>query len=72
MEKHHARRSKPQDVRKHPEEYERDLNPDRLGGQNIGQPVEYVMAADRKELTRASELAGFTMDELRQIPTVPV
>lgn len=70
-EKHHLRRPKPQDIRKHPSEYERDLNPDRLGGQNIGQPFEHVPASDRKELTRAVELRGFTMDELRQIPTMP-
>jgi hypothetical protein len=71
FEKHHVRKSKPQDVHKHPPGYERDLNPDHLGGQNIGQSVEYVMAGDRKELTRAVELYGFTKDELRHIPTVP-
>lgn len=71
IEKHHVRRPKPQDARKHPFPYERDLNPDHLGGQNIGLPFDYIMAADRKDLTRAAELEGFTMDELRQIPTMP-
>jgi hypothetical protein len=70
-ERHNIRKPKPQDVHKHPARYEYDLNPDHLGGQNIGQPVEYLPAADRKELTRATELQAFTMDELRQIPTVP-
>ncbi len=71
FEKHHARKSKPQDALKHPPAYARDLNPGHLGGQNIGQSVAYVMAADRKELTRAIELRDFHMDELRRIPTVP-
>src|SRR5690606_1326451 len=52
----------------HPDSYARDLNPAGAAGQNIGDPVPQLRAADVKELTR--ELRGFTLDELREIPVV--
>ena len=52
----------------HPDSYARDLNPAVAAGQNIGDPVPQLRAADVKELTR--ELRGFTLDELREIPVV--
>lgn len=66
---------KPQTEQKHPDEWQRDLNPDHMAGQNIGQTD-----ADRRErgLVNAHEvkslhrsLQGFTDDELRQIAVVP-
>jgi hypothetical protein len=59
----------PQAERKHPPEWERDLNPDRMAGQNIGIPSDLPTAYDFKELH--DTLTDFANDELRQIPVVP-
>jgi hypothetical protein len=67
------RTRKPQTVKKHPDEWEKDLNPTHMQGQNVGphslQDFNPRTAADEKELTRS--LAGFRKDELEQIPLVP-
>jgi hypothetical protein len=65
---------KPQEEKKHPDEWERDLNPHRLEGQNIGrhpldQDPNARTAADIKDLVRA--LRDFSAEELREIPIVP-
>lgn len=62
---------KPQMENKHPDQWRQDLNPDRMGGQNIGGESEAAerttrTAYDVKPVHRA--LAGFTDDELKQIP----
>ena len=62
---------KPQIEQKHPDEWTRDLNPDRLAGQNIGgtsQARERMTrtAHDVKAAHRA--LQEMTDDELKQIP----
>ena len=62
---------KPQMERKHPEPWQQDLNPQRMGGQNIGgeseaDEVRARTAYDVKAVHRA--LAGFPDDELKQIP----
>jgi hypothetical protein len=59
-------RDKPQQQREHPAEWEHDLNPDRMAGQNIRQKEQLRTAAEIKDLTR--RLRDFTDDELRQIP----
>ena len=59
----------PQTEKKHPDEWEADLNPHRLAGQNIGIPTDLPTAFDYKELQDA--LREFTDDELRQIPVIP-
>jgi hypothetical protein len=56
---------KPQYEPKHPPQYEADLNPNRMAGQNIGEQERTWSASDIKELTRC--LQDFTMDELREI-----
>jgi hypothetical protein len=66
--------AKPQQIKKHPDQWEHDLNPNRLGGQNIGgNPVQSDSrartAADIKTLTE--RLSDFRMDELTEIPIVP-
>ena len=67
----HPDRDYPQEARKHPDEYQRDLSPDRMAGQNIGASVATVPAADVKDVV--SLLADdFTMDELREIPVLIV
>lgn len=58
----------PQAERKHPGEWEDDLSPDRMAGQNIGIPHELPTAHDHKELH--GMLSDFTSDELREIPVV--
>jgi hypothetical protein len=64
----------PQEERKHPPEWERDLNPAYMAGQNIGgdevdREVPIRTAYDIKELHR--ELRDFANDELKQIPILP-
>lgn len=59
--------SLPQEEQKHPEEWERDLNPDRMAGQNIGTPpTDRRTAYDVKEVHRS--LSGMPDDTLKQIP----
>lgn len=62
---------KPQMEQKHPQPWQDDLNPARMGGQNIGGESEAEersarTAYDVKSVHRA--LAGFRDDELKQIP----
>lgn len=64
---------KPQTEQKHPDEWNRDLNPDRMAGQNIGGIAEEHermtrTAYDVKSVHRA--LDRFSDDELKQIPIV--
>jgi len=64
---------KPQSEQKHPDEWERDLNPDRLAGQNIGAPSETRQrglrtAYDVKSVHRA--LRDWRDDDLKQVPIV--
>jgi hypothetical protein len=65
--------NRPQNQVKHPPEYERDLNPARLEGQNIGpnpgdREVGIRTAYDVKPLHRGLDLGD---DELKQIPVLP-
>jgi len=64
----------PQLERKHPPEWERDLNPEYMAGQNLGVPASegeknVRTAHDRKEVHVL--LDRFRDDELKQIPIVP-
>lgn len=52
----------------HPEQYREDLNPDALGGENLGRPLEVINASDLKEV--ADAWPRFTDAELREIPIV--
>ncbi|MPZ75225.1 MAG: hypothetical protein GEU77_01740 [Deltaproteobacteria bacterium] len=66
---------KPQEKQKHPKQWARDLNPDRMKGQNIGgssvgTDPRARTAADIEVLTE--RLKAFTTDELSRIPIVPV
>lgn len=65
---------KPQTEHKHPAEWERDLNPDRMAGQNIGERAgdreqQLPTAYDVKEVHRSLH-ADFEDDELKQIPVL--
>ena len=66
---------KPQEKQKHPDQWARDLSPDRMKEQNIGRSSVGTdprarSAADIKVLTE--RLNVFTTDELSRIPIVPV
>jgi hypothetical protein len=57
-----------------PEEYRRDLNPNALAGENVGEAGPHPewngpTAFDVKEVNR--RLQGFADDELKQIPILP-
>jgi hypothetical protein len=67
--------TRPQEEKRHPDEWDHDLNPNRIEGQNIGRnPVQNDprarTAAEIKNLTQ--RLTDFRTDELAQIPIVPV
>jgi hypothetical protein len=60
---------------KHPDEWQRDLNPDHLAGQNIGPGSAGTRAsADRTAFhmrKSGMDLRGMGDDELKQIPVLP-
>jgi len=58
----------------HPEEWQRDLNPDALAGQNLGPETAQVAkdaptAYEVKDVHR--QFHGFSDDELKRIPILP-
>lgn len=64
----------PQAKEKHPDDQQRDLNPNHMARQNIGGGLSALdpsvrLASDIKELTR--QLQDFTSDELWEIPVLP-
>jgi hypothetical protein len=63
---------KPQLEKKHPDQWEQDLNPNRLAGQNIGaealEDERFRYASEVKDLVR--QLQDFTLDELREVPVL--
>jgi hypothetical protein len=66
--------NKPQHEQKHPDQWQQDLNPDHLAGQNLGTPTSGTeqsgnTAYDLKEVHR--QLAEFGDDDLQQIAVVP-
>lgn len=72
--KQQAVSTKPQERQKHPDQWNDDLNPDQLEGQNIGS------SSKRSDLTArsaadinvlAARLNNFSADELAQIPILP-
>jgi len=64
----------PQREQKHPDEWERDLNPNYMAGQNIGRESDErernaPSAYDRKDVHR--RLSDLGDDELKRIPVLP-
>jgi hypothetical protein len=61
-------------VQKHPDEWQRDLNPEHLAGQNIGLESEH---ATEPEITafhlrkRGHDLRGLDDNDLKQVPVLP-
>ena len=66
---------KPQEQKKHPDEWSDDLNPNRMQGQNIGassKPSNLRPHTAAEIDVLAGRLGSFSHDELLQIPIVPV
>jgi hypothetical protein len=66
--------NKPQVEQKHPDEWQKDLNPDPMAGQNLGTQSSEAEQSGRtayhlREIHR--QLSGFNDDELKQVPVVP-
>ena len=64
---------KPQAEQKHPDEWQRDLNPDRLAGQNIGRDSDERAASDTTAFhlrKRGHELGGLDDNDLKQVPVL--
>jgi hypothetical protein len=65
--------TKPQEEKKHPPEWERDLNPQRMEGQNYRTPASDSHAHTAADIKALSEkLTQFSEDQLAEIPIVPV
>lgn len=68
-----GRAVKPQAVQKHPDEWQRDLNPEHLAGQNIGVDPEHAI---EREMTafhlrkRGHDLRGLDDNDLKQVPVL--
>jgi hypothetical protein len=65
---------KQQAKRKHPDEWQSDLNPDHLAGQNIGVEPEARATPTRTafHLRKAGlDLGGIDDEELKQVPVLP-
>jgi hypothetical protein len=72
-DRNQGRTVKPQQEQKHPDEYQRDLNPNHLAGQNIGQESDERVATDRTafHLRRAGmDLGAIDDEELKQVPVL--
>jgi hypothetical protein len=64
--------AKPQNEEKHPPEWQEELNPDHMSGQNIGgepdREVGFASAHDMRDLSRSLDLPD---DELKRIHVLP-
>src|SRR5215212_1337679 len=73
-DRNQGRAVKPQAEQKHPDEWQRDLNPDHLAGQNIGgaSDVQAAAAVTAFHLRkRGIDVGPLDDDELKQVPIVP-
>jgi hypothetical protein len=72
-DRNQGRAVKPQEEQKHPEEWQRDLNPEHLAGQNIGSeprhPAEPEMTAWHLR-KRGHDLRGLDDNDLKQVPVL--
>jgi hypothetical protein len=72
-DRNQGRAVKPQAVQKHPDEWQRDLNPHHLAGQNIGNDSERVIDPDMTAFhlrKRGHELRGLDDNDLKQVPVL--
>ena len=72
-DRNQGRAVKPQAVQKHSDEWQRDLNPDHLAGQNIGAESEHATDADLTAFhlrRRGHDLRGLDDSDLKQVPVL--
>ena len=65
---------KQQARQKHPDEWQQDLNPSHLAGQNIGRASDVRTEPERTAFhlrKRGDELRGLEDEELKQVPVLP-
>jgi hypothetical protein len=71
-DRNQGRRVKPQAVQKHPDEWQRDLNPEHLAGQNIGAgdepPAGQLSAFHLRK--RGHDIRGLDDNDLKQVPVL--
>jgi hypothetical protein len=75
MEKDRGKTAKPQARQKHPDQWQQDLNPGHLGGQNIGAPADEVGSPSLTAFhlrKRGRDVGGLDDEELKQVPLVAV
>jgi hypothetical protein len=75
MDKDRGTTAKPQARQKHPEQWQHDLNPDHLAGQNIGPPADELASSHMTAFhlrKRGHAIGGLDDEELKQVPLVPV
>jgi hypothetical protein len=75
MDTQRSKTAKPQARQKHPSQWQQDLNPGHLAGQNIGPPADelglsHVTAFHLRK--RGRPVGGLDDEELKQVPLVPV
>jgi hypothetical protein len=72
-DRNQGRAVKPQAVQKHPDEWQRDLNPEHLAGQNVGRdtepPPDLAMTAFHLR-KRGHDLRGLDDNDLKQVPVL--
>ena len=64
---------KPQATQKHPPEWQQDLNPNHLSGQNIGQQSDAQVEAEWTAFhlrKRGLDVSGVNDEELKQVPVL--
>jgi hypothetical protein len=74
MENERGKTAKPQAHQKHPEQWQRDLNPGHLAGQNIGPPADELSSPHMTAFhlrKRGHAVGGLDDEELKQVPVVP-
>jgi hypothetical protein len=74
MNNERGKTAKPQSQQKHPDEWQRDLNPGHLAGQNIGPSADEVASPHQTAFhlrKRGRDLGGLDDEELKQMPLIP-
>ena len=75
MDNERARTAKPQAQQKHPDQWQPDLNPDHMAGQNIGPPADELASSRTTAFhlrKQGQAVGGLDDEELKQVPLVPV
>jgi hypothetical protein len=72
-DRNQAREPRRQAEQKHPDEWQRDLNPDHLAGQNIGRAAESHVAVGQTAFhlrKRGDDVGPLDDEELKQVPVL--